>query len=62
MSRVSCGKYGDHLDLSTSDFVECTGCKRRFVGGDFESRLARWLAHSQDTGCSGAKAREASAE
>jgi hypothetical protein len=56
-ARPSCGRYGNVLDLSTADYVECHQCGQRFVGGDFTSRLRRWQAHSEGTGCHSAKAR-----
>lgn len=36
---------GRKMDTSETDYVECVGCHRRFVGGDLESRLARFAAH-----------------
>lgn len=56
-ARPACGKYGNVLDTSTGDYVECANCGRRWVGGDFDSRLSRWVRHSEETGCSQAKAR-----
>lgn len=57
--RPATGRYGMYLDTSTSDYVECCQCCRRFVGGDFTSRLQRWMVHAAEDGCQTARARGA---
>jgi hypothetical protein len=38
---------------TAGDFVECYGCKVRWIGGDFADRMKGWHGHVDATRCAG---------